>query len=731
MGRFEDVLRHLSIEGPALEIITRAVKNFLAASKELQRHLLPLNGSVHAGLSRITTQRNDEATTLIQWITIYDRVGLLNVDDAHVSRLIDAALRYVWRKEEADALIAETGGAGSRLLVVRDALRALRDSGGVVGADGGGSGSAAGRGRSGGAVDVPGLTGEPSVAGAEASLPTISSTRPPLCVAPPTVIAVVKTVIELISASENPVAQCREVVTRVFASFQEHVVGRETLTRAASSSGSAANVGTLTADVVAAAALVGATPPGAAESAGAAAGSASSGATETLTPPAGTDGATARVGSAGQGAFLGPPPPPPVAAEEGDGQLDGQGDRQSLPPSSSVSGDGSAGAVAEVAVAAAAAAATAAAATDGGDGGGGGGAPWPGGQAAGGAETNDGEAGSTANGGGAMKLSNLLDMFRRMWWATWRSPTKGVKAVAPEGTVANPTGRHTELRFRSMWCQRVCMVAVKIHLQTPALDARRLKVADTLDVVILEDMTNFRYKNIPVLVALLLLLCTHEEDAVDIVKNVVAEGISARRSRHRSLVPSVKELERRATGAGRTADGSIATDGALVRSTEGARDGGGTDCGDARPSPSGESGTRPPGGAGTGAPDGSVQGAPAGGGRGTPPGAGRGARAGSAGRGARSGVAGGGAARGTGQLDEGAGDTIRTDRTVATDAAFFFQAASKKGAEAAAARAKRMGVRRTARALLSSTVPVAGGGRSGGPKSSPPPKRRRLLSPTA
>jgi len=95
MGRHADVLGHLSIDGPARETIAPAVKGFLEAAKELQRHLLPLNCSVHAGVSRIITQQNDSATTLIQWISIYDRVGLFNVEDDHVSRHIDAALRYV------------------------------------------------------------------------------------------------------------------------------------------------------------------------------------------------------------------------------------------------------------------------------------------------------------------------------------------------------------------------------------------------------------------------------------------------------------------------------------------------------------------------------------------------------------------------------------------------------------------------------------------------------------
>ena len=266
MGRHADVLGHLSIDGPDRETIAPAVKGFLEAAKELQRHLLPLNGSVHAGVSRIITQQNDSATTLIQWISIYDRVGLFNVESDHVSRHIDAALRYVWQKEEADAMIAATGGATDRLLVVRDALRALRASGGYVGdggVEGAGTGSNEGGAGSREGSGLPGSSALPPLKVVDASTLTISSTRPPLCEPPPCVVGAVKTVVDLVAASENPGVQCREIVVRVFESFQQHVIGRTALTRGASAVGTACNGGAPAAEVAAAAALVGATIPGA------------------------------------------------------------------------------------------------------------------------------------------------------------------------------------------------------------------------------------------------------------------------------------------------------------------------------------------------------------------------------------------------------------------------------------------------------------------------------------
>ena len=819
MGRYADVLGHLSIDGPARETIAPAVKGFLEAAKELQRHLLPLNGSVHAGVSRITTQQNDSATTLIQWISIYDRVGLFNVEDDHVSRHIDAALRYVWRKEEADAMIAATGGAADRLLVVRDALRALRASGGFVG-DGGvggaGTGSNDGGGGSREGSGLPGSSALPPLNVVGASTPTISPTRPPLCVAPPGVVAVVKTVVDLVAASENPAVQCREIVVRVFESFQQHVIGRTALTRGASAVGTACNGAAPAAEVAAAAALVGATLPGAAGPAGGAAGAAAGGEGAARAPCVGVDSTgvavsllrdgnghsnngqgdeqVARKGddNDGQDSGDGHGDGGDGQGDGGDGQGDGgdgqgdggdgQGDGgDGQGDGGDGQGDGGDGQ------------------SDGGDeqgaggdgqgdggdgrtgvgatGTGAGGAPTPNGQITNSAAPVGGGApvsASGTDGGRSMKLSDLLDIFRSKWWPTWHSRSKGVKSVAPEGTVANPFGRHSELRFRSMWCQRVCMKSIKVHLKSPALDVRRLKVTDTPDVLILEDMTNLRFKKIPTLLGLLMLLCTHEEEALGTVRSVVAEGITARPSRHRSLVPSVVELERRVAGGAASTDaGSEDPGGSLgCRRVNHGEDGGGEDGSDATKAPSAATGTLPPGGArqvgsdgngahtsggrrGRGGPRalgvgggrgalsggrgalaggrGAGLGVPMTGGRGGQDAVGRGGGGGAiagrlgAGRATAAGAGRGGGGRGAGQFDDAWGDTIRTGRTVATDAAFFFQVARTSTPAATASRAKRMQIRRLVREA-SNAASSTQGCRLSGPSASPPPKRRRTSS---
>ena len=109
MDRFEEALTGLGItDNRSKETIAPLLKSFLESSIALQRALTPINGSVHAAVSR-ATNHEEELMTSIDWVSVYDRVGLFDVDDRHVARLIDAALRHVWRKEESDFIIGSVG----------------------------------------------------------------------------------------------------------------------------------------------------------------------------------------------------------------------------------------------------------------------------------------------------------------------------------------------------------------------------------------------------------------------------------------------------------------------------------------------------------------------------------------------------------------------------------------------------------------------------------------------
>ena len=222
MDRFEDALKGLAItEKRTMEKVAPHLKRFLEASQELQRVLTPLNASVHAAASRASVQPGS-ATTNLYWVSVFDRVGLFDVDDIHVARLVDAALRYVWRKEAVDALIASVGAVGDRM--VAESRR------GVEGTDelGRGPSGGTGGGKEGGADD-----------GAELQMMTLpalrkriafSQARPPICM--PTAIAVsaAKAVVDAVSASKNPAAHCRELGNRICTAYQTFLVARAGLT---------------------------------------------------------------------------------------------------------------------------------------------------------------------------------------------------------------------------------------------------------------------------------------------------------------------------------------------------------------------------------------------------------------------------------------------------------------------------------------------------------------------
>eukprot|EP00168_Porphyra_purpurea_P016967 TRINITY_DN5672_c0_g1_i1.p1 TRINITY_DN5672_c0_g1~~TRINITY_DN5672_c0_g1_i1.p1 ORF type:complete len:109 (+),score=9.36 TRINITY_DN5672_c0_g1_i1:131-457(+) len=95
LQRFEDAVRGLSVtDSQNLATVAPALRRFLQSAQELQRVLTPINASVHAAVSRASIV-DEEQTTAIDWVSVHDRIGLFDVKDPHVSRLVDSALRYV------------------------------------------------------------------------------------------------------------------------------------------------------------------------------------------------------------------------------------------------------------------------------------------------------------------------------------------------------------------------------------------------------------------------------------------------------------------------------------------------------------------------------------------------------------------------------------------------------------------------------------------------------------
>jgi len=601
MDRFAEALTSLSIsDSRSKEAIAPHLKRFLEAAQDLQRALAPQNGSVHAAVSRATPMEDEQATG-IEWVLVFDRVGLFDVEDRNVARLVDAALRYVWRKEEADALISSVGQAGDRIVIeTRRALRGNETGGGRV------------------------ENTEPSVEGPTREMMTMpglrarvafSPVRPPVCVPSASGIAAVKAVLDVVAASSNPARLCRDMGLRAFIAYQSFVIADAGLT-AETLVGSHAIGDSSDPSAVAASstsALSG-SPAQASEgegSGGGAAGSGSGSATSTAaaavavdSPMAGTVAdAVKRTASADAAALsdaaaltvaaaltdaaasadasssadaVATAVRSAVSAASGGGSVGREGAVDvpltpgSNPPlSAGVSGEGDGGGAGDAAggdgdgveelnndatdktgaadlTNASSAAAPSAATSDG--------AP-PAGSAAVAAGTPETQRnGQRRN--KVLVLGYLVAYARTKWLPTWSFPEKGKKGPAVPGTIANPRGSVTVDKHRSMWCARVSMEAIKPSFLVPGLAGRRLKLSQVPDELLFVELTDFKCMKMSEVVASLLLLCTHEPEAVRIVKEIAAGSFEARPSRHPSLVLSGLELEKVADDAGGRAGGA-------------------------------------------------------------------------------------------------------------------------------------------------------------------------------
>lgn len=221
MERFEESLKGLAItDKRTREKIAPFLKDFLVASQQLQRVLTPLDASVHAAASRSHTKR-DSPMSSVYWISVFDRVGLFKVDDSHVARLVDAALRYVWRKESVDGLISAVDREGNRIVAQSRRLedRAGESDGEVVNVA-----------RTAGGEDLPPL--QLMTLPALRARVAYSTLRPPMCVPNASALSSAKAVIAAVAASSNPAAQCRVISFRACTALQAFLIARAGLTDA-------------------------------------------------------------------------------------------------------------------------------------------------------------------------------------------------------------------------------------------------------------------------------------------------------------------------------------------------------------------------------------------------------------------------------------------------------------------------------------------------------------------
>jgi len=571
MDRYEEALKGLSItDSRSKEAVAPLLKRYLEASQNLQRALTPLNGSVHSAMSRATTL-GDTVTTNIDWMSVHDRVGLFDVDDSNVCRIVDAALRYVWRKEVTENLIASVGAAGDHR--VAETRRVLRNhvSGGVN-EEVESSDEPASREM----MTMPGLR----------TRVAFSNVRPRVCVPSAAALSAVKAVVATLAASNNPAVLSRKIGQQFFSSFQSFLISQAGFTleslecpsrptrqlsilsekggaRASNGDSRARpehdDVGAASPDAAATALAAVGTSVGE-ESASGDSGESPAGASPTL-----VDNMPVVAGGDGMPPTIGTAPPVSLGGDGGGGGgVDAAAGRSGEPAAdgSDMAATGAAGASpTTVAAAASVGVAVGSGATDGHS------------VARSTATTVVTEA-ANGNNTKALVMSYVVAYLWTKHLPTWRFSGQG-KGPAPPGTAANPHGEITVDKGRSLWCPRVSMVAIKPSFNAPALSPRRLRLNMVPDELVILDLTDFKAKKIGDVVAALLFLCTYEREAVRIINETMAGSFKARPSWRSSLVISGLELEgvpghlTCATDDGDAADGGGAAEDCGVAAEDG------------------------------------------------------------------------------------------------------------------------------------------------------------------
>jgi len=568
MQRYEVALMGIAVrDSRTFAVIAPLLRRFTHAARDLKRALTPLNGSVHAAISRAVVTPGDGMTT-IHWVSVYDRVGLFDFEDNHVSRLMDSALLYAWRKEEADAFVSEVVEDRDRVVSQRlltDARTGAPRAGDREDPEvGGGSG-------------VPQKMRLHSLRSRE-----IFSVVPPPDITEPHVdtFSAIEKVVEMLSKSNNSAILAREYGMRVLTAYLAILLANADLSVAdvlkaerLRTAKRLANKKLTTATVAApptsvtmartghahrtsatAPALVasGVAPSAVSPAAavanrngrgngdrtgdGAPAFAAAGAAPSAVVPSAAAANGNGRGNGDGTGngapalAAAGAAPsavPPAAAAANDNGRGSHRGGRKVVSPSAggaaAAVGSGNGCGDADVALGLAATGAPSSAAAT---------AP----------ELTHGTLTSLAEhkDGGSLGFRCLTMYGHCKWCPTWTC-SNGGKGITPLGTKANPRGKCSVKHFRSVWGHRVTLHAIK-PLDTAATQSGRLLKLDA-DEVLVVDMTDLSSKSVADVLAILLFLRANESDARRVVQETAAEGMTARLSRNRSLVHSGLNLD--------------------------------------------------------------------------------------------------------------------------------------------------------------------------------------------
>lgn len=107
MSRYAQALHEIGVADPVVvETLCPLIKAFYDASARLHRALAPHGGTTHAVLSRCSSPSHDPDAMEVQWMSVFDKMGLFDVTDTFTAGMTDALFRYIWRHREVSGYIA-------------------------------------------------------------------------------------------------------------------------------------------------------------------------------------------------------------------------------------------------------------------------------------------------------------------------------------------------------------------------------------------------------------------------------------------------------------------------------------------------------------------------------------------------------------------------------------------------------------------------------------------------
>lgn len=196
MSRYAQALHDLGVSDPnAVESLPPLLKSFYDASATLHRALVPHGGTAHAALSRAFAPAHDPDAEEVLWVSVFDKIGLFNIDDKYTAGINDALFRYIWRFHQASSFVTHLASR-----------RAASTGADAVGAGGNQE-----------------STADPVVLSCPTQKDWIFGAQPAVVVPSAAAISLVRNLILTLDKVSNPAVLCRDLAAGSLLALHKHV----------------------------------------------------------------------------------------------------------------------------------------------------------------------------------------------------------------------------------------------------------------------------------------------------------------------------------------------------------------------------------------------------------------------------------------------------------------------------------------------------------------------------